>query len=550
VPALSRRARIARLQNELLSSSRYCNALLVVVDHEGNEIFREGGRWDRYTQRYVDGECEPFVVKLQESQTEIAKAFAEWLRASKANEPRTRAIIGGGDRGSGKTWFLGGLSIIAIALAFPGEWQLAVNLTAKQRRECIDSIKAASRPEWISQEVDDFRDPMTTFVTGNMVQWLSARNPGALRQAGLKIRNVFINEGQDQPEIVFVNGIAAVRNTGGLVSIATNRPRNDAGDWIAVLWMGIEAKELNGLAFILDPKKNRAVDQDAQADIRAFLFAVNSEAAAADMGGGAFRLSGPTAYPSFKALPVDRGGHVGVPPQVGWTDVTLELTAAILGGGIGFPYVCGVDFQREPGVIGALAKIYRTEQRKLVLYIFDQVGVKGVELAFSQALYAAGYRPTHGMGGAPILLIGDGTGDRQNANHNWSEPTSFRALQSDGWKIVGPDRHWKHGIPWNPPVRLSRAQMYDLFVANQILIAPKCKEAVEGFPSLVDSFRRAQVGPKGGLVEKGHFQHGCDGPRYLAWCFLPRPQVQVQQSANLDVQSFEALLHARMPLGR
>lgn len=549
MPATSRRERIARLRRTLLSSERWIDALLVVVDHTGGEVFRAGGCWDRQARCYVDRPCEPKVVRLEESQFEIGHAYARWLDAARAGKERPIVLMGGGNRGSGKTWFLAGVGFVAMALEFPGDWQFGINITAKQKRECLQAIREVAHPEWIAGDVEDFRDPRTQFVTGSTVSWLSAQNPRAIRQAGLAIRYVLINEGQDQPNAVAVNCIAAIRNTGGLVSVATNPPQTERSDWVASWWQGIEAGELAGERYLLDNRLNRSIDQASLPKIAAFLYATDPTAGDADAA-GVFRLSGPMAYPAFSALPFERKGHVGMPPAAvvaldgkviaGWADVTRELTGRIIGSDVGFDYACGVDFQREPGVIGEISKIYRTEEDKLVLHVIRQIGVRGVEPDFSQALYAAGFRPAHGMDGPTVLLVGDGTAARQNARHDFAQPTSFTAMRADGWKIVGPDRHWKHGIPWNPLVKESRAQMHALFEARQILFAPDCKEPCEGFPSLVESFRKAKVGPKGGLVERGNYQHGPDGVRYLAWAFLPRPKPKAPDG-KFDAATFDRL---------
>jgi hypothetical protein len=549
MPHMSQAEMIRFLKKRLISSDRYVNALLVVTSHEDKEIFRVGGCWDTHLRRYVDRPCDPHVVKLQESQCVdtqtggpgIGYGFAKWLEAQRAKKKRARALMAGGNRGSGKTWCLGGVGIVAMALEFPNDWQFGINITAKQKRECIEAIREVARPEWIQGDVEDFRDPRTVFITGNTICWLSAQNPRAIRQAGLKIRYVFINEGQDQPQAVAINAIAAIRNTGGLVGVATNPPQTERSDWVASWWSGIEAGDLNGEKYFVDNKKNRAIDQEAVGDIGPYLYAIDRDAGDAD-GAGIFRLSGPIAYPAFKPLPLAKGGHIGEPPQVGWKDVTHDVTAEALDSDSGVPFLCGVDFQREPGVIGSIAKVYKDQTGKLILYIMDTIGVRGVESDFSGALHAAGYRPAPGMDGPPILLVGDGTGARQNAEHRKGQPTSFMALRADGWKIVPPMYHWRTRTPWNPLVKDSRAQMHAVFDARQILLDPKCKEAAEGFPSLVDSFRSAKVGPRGGLVEKGHFQHGPDGVRYLAWRFLPRPQ---PEKLPYDKDTSEAIASIR-----
>jgi hypothetical protein len=524
MPPKSRRQRLDRLQRTLLSGERFVDALLVVQDHEGAEIFRVGGCWDTYARRYVDRPCTARVVQLQESQREAALAFARWLAASLASEPRRRRLsVEAGNRGSGKTFLEAGVFGVAVALAFPREWQFIVNITAKQRRECLEHMRAVASPKWITFDSDDFRDLNTEFLTGAKVQWHSSRAAGALRQAGLRIRRVVINEGQDQPEDVIINAIAAIRNVGGEVGVATNPPRAESGDWVAALWQAIEADEINGERFELDNKKNRAIDQDAVSDIADIIRAVNREAAEADAD-GVMRLSGPIAYPAFKALAREKGGHIGEKPTIGWTDVTLELTAKAVGGKVGYDFVCGVDWQKTPGVVGQIAKLYRDERGRILLHVVDTVGVRGVEADFSQALIAGGYVPKHGMPGKSLLIIGDASGARQNAEHKWQQPTSYTAMQADGWVVLPPMYHWKTRTAWNPLVKDSRAQMHLLFSEYQIIYAEACRTPAEGFASLVESTRRAKVGPRGGLIEKGGFQHCPDGVRYLAWAFLPRPQ--------------------------
>ena len=474
---------------------------------------------------------------------ELARSFARWLQACRTDvAKRRRLIIGGGNRGSGKTWFLAGVVLVAVALEWPGivadggqsHRQAATGVSQVHRRGPAAGI------EWIERDVADFRDMRTEFLTGSTVQWLSGRSANTMRQAGLPIRHVFINEGQDQPEAVFINGISAIRNTGGLVSIATNPPRSEQGDWTAALWSAIEAEEINGERFFVDNKLNRAVDQDALPDIAAMIRVVNREAAEADAD-GIFHLSGTMAYPAFSPLPVAKNGHVGEPPQLGYKDVTRKLTAEAVGGDFGYDYICGCDWQNRPGVLGAIIKIYEDARGELLLYAADVIGVRGVEPDFSQALFAAGFVPTHGMKGVPLLLVGDATGARQNAEHKWALPPSFTAMKSDGWIVIPPMYHWKNRTPLNPLVRESRAQMHQLFDRRQIILSKKCTEPADGFAPLTESFRRAKVGPRGGLIEKGGYQHGPDTVRYVAWRFMPRPRPQTKPVDATTIEAFAGI---------
>jgi hypothetical protein len=554
MPATSRRERIARLRRKLLSADRWVDALLVVQDHEGAELLRVGGRWDRVGRRW-DREAQdvqPLVIRLKESQQEAGRGLARWFESSRRGvvDPlRAIVLLLGGARGSGKTWFVG-LAIVLIGLEWPNEWQYSVNLSTGQRREVVEAIEEVSRQEWIAERSEDLRDPWLQFLTGSTVAFTSARNPKRLREAKLRIRAVHINEGQDQSEEVYINAVSATRNVDGLVTIATNRPRNEAGDWVSLTATSIEGGEVVGLYYLLDPRKNNAVSKVALDKRAAAIRAVNADAAAADTDPDApMTLSVSLVYPGFRPLPVEKKGHVGDPPSIGWRDVTRDVTAAELESGFGYDWVCGVDFQKHPGVTGQIGKLYRDERGKLVLYIARTLAVRGVEADFSQALYAAQYTTTPGAGGNTVMLIGDATGARQNAEHKWERSPSFTALKADGWMILPPMVHWRTGVEWNPVVGDSRNQMHFLFERHQILISPACKVPQEGFPSLVDSLRRAPVGPKGGLVDRGGFQHNPDGVRYLAWRFMPRPK-PVAPQGGLDMDSYNALRGVKLGWGK
>lgn len=554
MPHLSRAEMIRFARGRLTSSKRFVDALLVVEDHEGKELLRVGGRWDRTFSRWVKDapDVKPHAIRLKESQQEAGRGLAGWLESSRLGEvdaKRAIVMLLGGARGSGKTWFVG-LAIVVIGIEWCNEWQYSVNLSTGQRREVIEAIEEVALPDWILGRSDDLRDPWLQFLTGSTVAFTSARNPKRLREAKLRIRAVHINEGQDQPEEVYINAVSATRNVDGLTTIATNRPRNESGDWVSLAATGIEGGDIVGLYYLLDPRKNNAVSKVALDKRAAAIRAVNADAAAADTDPDApMTLSVSLVYPGFRPLPVEKKGHIGDPPAIGWRDVTRDVTAAELESGFGFDWVCGVDFQKHPGVTGQIGKFYRDEHGALVLYIARTLAVRGVEADFSQALYAAQYTTTPGAGINTVMLIGDATGARQNSEHKWERSPSFTALKGDGWMILPPMVHWRTGVEWNPVVGDSRNQMHFLFERHRILISPACKVPQEGFPSLVDSLRRAPVGPKGGLVERGGFQHNPDGVRYLAWRFMPRPK-PVAPQGGLDMDSFNALRGAKLGWGK
>lgn len=545
----------------LLHTDRFVDALLVVEGPDGTELLRVGGRWDNVARRYVAAEgVRPHVRRLKRSQREAGAAIASWLAAARRRDPEAPILLMlAGARASGKTWMLG-LLFVVIGLEFPNEHQFGVNITSDQRRECIAAIFAVARPEWIVLQIEDSHSPQLVFLTRNSVHWYSSRNAARLRQALLPIRHVAINEGQDQPETVYTNGIAATRNLDGLTSVATNRSQREAGDWVAVASLAIQGGEIAGVYVDMDPRLNDAVAKHALDKRANAIRAVSPAAAAADCDPeGAMKLSGPIAYPSFKPLPLERGGNLGDPPlrpQIGralWRDVTRERTADEMRGGDGYDWVIGVDWQRRPGIVGVCCKLFVVERvweplphppGTLIMWAGDTVFTPGDESAFSQVLYRAGYTPQgvtpEGTHAPSALLVGDGTGATQNAAHNWQLPPSYPAMKKHGGWIVIPPAWTVNRKPDNPRVKESRPQMYAGFDSRQIIVSPRLKEADEGFPALIESLRIAKVTARGALIEKGGNQHGPDGLRYLWWKFGPRV-LPPRTDPKPDLDTFNAL---------
>jgi hypothetical protein len=451
VPRRSRRELLAAI-DRALSPDRWVPALLEVQRPDGSVVLRAGGCWDSQLKRYVPRPVEARVVRLMRSQVEpdpvtglsLADGVARWFERMRAgvDEGRSIIIMAAGNRGSGKTWFLGSLMALLVALEWPGGAQFSVNLSAKQRREVIQGIEKIADPRWLAEEVKDQRDPYLPFVTGHHLFWRTGRAPAALREGGITFHYGFINEGQDQHQDVALNAVGAIRNIGSLVGIATN-PDPDGG-WVGDLVEKIEAgAEGRGERYILRAELNDAINQAAQPKIAWALDAIDKDAADADAR-GLWRRRG-AAYPAFawRLRRVDGDGtfldgHMGVPPLVGlgrWRDVTREETARILGAGaVGFDWLGGSDFQHDPGCCAAIAKLYRTEREELVLYIREFIGAPGDERSLMQALEDHEYFPGdvdfdgQPRPGRSLLLVGDGTGDIQDATHRRGNPYSFTQI--------------------------------------------------------------------------------------------------------------------------
>lgn len=562
------------------STDRYLECCLAVLDHKGVEVIRVGGRWDGRLKRYA-GSCAPHFVHLTEAQSEegndIARAFAEMVLAIvRGDKERVRVLMAGGNRGSGKTHLLGGVAVVLVALQWPNEVQLVVNANSENRTEIIKQIEKVAPAEWVRAQSNDLRDPWLEFVTGNRVKFLSAQNPKRLRVGGLTIRHVLLNEAQEMSALNYESAIGTSFRMGGFVTVATNPPRSDSTDWVAHVWNGIESGESahRGKVYRLKNKLNDRVDQVGIDDMGVMLRLSSQEAADADAG-GEMKLSGPIAYKNFKPLPLHLGGHIGDPPPrplfgaPPWRDVTREKTAELMGGGEGYGAIIGSDFQRRPGIVGVDCRFYEVVQPweegprvavnpadpggptmalpvgTLVMWACAQINCPGDESAYSEALNRAGYTPDGGVlnGRQTIraLLVGDGTGARQNSAHNWELPPSFKWLKQEGWAVV-PPRWTRKRKPDNPTVRESRAQIWDGFEKHQLLVSPALKANEGGFYSLISSLKRAKVNEKGSLVGSNH--HAPDGWRYVWFLFGPQPTPP--RSDGLDDSQFNALRSIRV----
>ena len=77
------------------------------------------------------------------------------------------------------------------------------------------------------------------------------------------------------------------------------------------------------------------------------------------------------------------------------------------------------------------------------------------------------------------------------------------------------------------------------------MISTALKEPESGFAALVESLRRAKKTPRGALIEKGGWQHGPDGLRYLAWRFLPRVRPP-RSPQGIDDQTFDEIARIKV----
>lgn len=528
------RQRMAELDRRLLSAERYLPYRLEVYTHNLELLYNVGGELDTTGYCYTGNACTARQIVLKPDQEEIGRGIAKYVEQRCANDDTRKALIMAiGERGGGKT-FLASLMIVTVALMLPGSWSMAVSIFSAQNEEIRIGIDKICPPGWYEQVLDP-KEPGLAFLNGSRCRWFTSRAPLQMRQGAIDWELVVINEGQDQPEEVATNGVAVVRNRGGVVFVATNPPMEDDGDWVAILHQGLKADPTDGESYEVKAAQNDSVNQRSREKSIRLTEMINPERAAAD-GLGRIKLSGDVAYQGFtrQARIVDAdgnwlSGHVCEPDE-SWDDETELVTAIHAKTAFGYAAIGGCDWQTEPGCCAPLGRLYRESNGLSLLYITEFVGVEGTEADLTMALTARRYYPGSldydDQPAIRTLLIGDATGARQSASHR-PEPYSFKQVQADGWKVLPPDYVGKKRTPWNPSVNDSRKQMKLLLTTGRIAFSSKCAEAIAGFPSLLDSMQRCKVNAVGKFIKKKHYTHGPDGVRYIAWRFMPRGEIPV-----------------------
>lgn len=515
-----------------------CVDLRLVVGRQSTReiLFAVGGRWHRGEGRYIEEPAQQCrMLWLNEAQVlgepgnrlEEGPAWSlkTWLEARRAGNDRLAELVFDGARGSGKS-VLGTLGVFLIAVEFPDS-RCALVPPANTRRTELEIIVNDFIPN--SWRAWSLRDLTYTLPNGSTISYIGADDENALKQGGFEV--VLLNEAQLMSSQAYVNATACPRNVSGrpmgLLMLAMNYASKLRGEWTNDHLDKIDSGLPGARRHRLDPKLNEFVEKGTIGILEGLARSARPDLADLDYAGIRKRL-GDMAAPAFKPFPIEKDGHVGVPPtavigldgikRAGWTDVTRELTAALTRTDRGYPLVAGCDFQRRPGCVVVFFRLYRTETGKIVYHAERTIvaGDNEDDLADRMDSYAR----SQGLGISDVLAICDSSGRWQNSRHDHSDKPSHAILKEWGFNVVAPRKVLKSGKlgKANPDVEDNLALLYDVCQQDRVLVTPD--------DWLVECLRRCKLKKGSGRMvlddSRPGYSHAVDCTRYVVWYFEPR----------------------------
>jgi hypothetical protein len=496
----------------------------------GDVLFTVGGRWDRAEGRYLDEQatrCK--IVWLNEAQCvgeqgndlEDGPAYElkRWIEGRRVGAERLGEIVLDGARGSGKS-VLGTLAVFCIAIAFPGARCLLVPPANTRRHELEVIVKDFIPLRWRAWSQ---RDMTYTLPNGSTVTYVGADDEDALKQGGFEV--ALLNEAQLMTSQAYVNATGGIRNLSGrpmgLLLLAMNYASKERGEWTNDHLDKIDGGLPGARHHKLDPKLNEFLDDNANEVAEGLARSVRPDLADIDFS-GIRKLLGNMAAPMFRPAAIAFGGHVGKPPA-DWLDVTREVTALRTGIAKGFARVIGADFQRRPGCVAVVFRLYRKPNGDLAYfaerYIEARDGYED-ELAILLDEYLASIE----LSARDALMVADSTGRHQDAQHRRNAKPSHEVMREYYFTVVAPMRKRKSG-GWgigNPDVDDSVAQFNSVLMADCFIVS----DEADPNEFMITALRKGKTKKRGGSIRLDDrppgYSHPIDCGRYVTYYFEPR----------------------------
>lgn len=464
-----------------------------------------GGTWDQAGRRYVDDGAHPareHTVWVNESQVAMVEATRSWIKARLARQARALILFAGTKRGGGKTWITVAL-LAAIGLALAGAITYVVSPTFDKRDEIERYLRGHIPGPW---RLYNARALRFLLANGSMLKSLSGDVEGSTKRGDADA--VLLNEAQDMALSTYALALGSLR-TGGVMIIATNAPTRRRGEWVYEVRERILDGTIAGEVIELDPELNEDIDHATMSQIDVAIRVVSERIADADMG-GIWRPVDDRAYSHYRPRKNDRGvATIGKVPEVG--DVTAQVLKRLTGRP--FEYLCGADFQIHPGNALVALKAFGDPARPIWYPVLEYLIPDHEDYLLDEIDDDGELLPEN------CIIIGDASGDWQDAAHRTRGRVSFDVFRQRRWRIEPPQKKkTEKGEHARNPDREDRVALVNRGLdQGWLLIDP------ERTPKLAEDFARCEW-----KVDRpvGRHAHRTDGVGYALWWAEPKPRAK------------------------
>ncbi len=500
------------------------------------EIGKVGGCWDTRRKRWVRGAKARgmLVLRFHRGQEDAARWFAEWMRRFASGDwagvERMWSVMLVGARRSGKTHIACAV-MIAFAVLAPASRLWAVSPTLETGDELDAAFRELLPRRWyVRRQAKTGRATTYRLSNGSTINLRSAVKPERLK-AG-RVDMALINEAQEIDELAYLKLRPATADRGGLVLLTCNPPDRPVGRWIEKHYFKAIAGELDGKAFVLDPRRNPGVNYEA---LSSMAKESDEKTYARDILG----LFAPVGDQVFHAWS-DVENWKDPPPDL--VDITAMVARRELGAAAG--YLVGEDFQRVPSMVACVHRVFLDPKTGLeLLWVVDEViadesdendlcdGLEGLprwrpgDGTPSKRDHGEGYRGwklPEDRNDAPghCAVIMDASGFFQDGDHKQNR-SSEKWLRARQWtSLYKPQKDSDRNPAIIERMRTGNALLKSAGDVRRLFVARHCVRTAEAF--------RNYENKNGSPNRRSAFAHVIDAVTYVAYRLYGRPLIKAR----------------------
>ncbi len=488
---------------------RYVALQLVLRERDCDVVGRFGGKWDRLEERFAGRSDACRVIDLNANQLEAVSFFITWQAKRQRGERREVIAFIGGARRGGKSYVSVALGL-AFAVDHPGSIVAIVSPTFSKRDQLERQLKALVPSSW--GEFHGMPAPGLRLANGSVIQFIGASDPTALKRGRLDC--VILDDNQDMAIDSLVMALPAVIDSGGLVIVAANPPRRFKGEHVLHLRQAVlDGRVEDARVIDIDPAGNTEIDAGTRVSVGKILAAIDPKASKAD-DLGLWLPTGDRVYLEH----LDPKRNLVAVPATG--EITEEFARRRFSRA--YARLGGCDFQSSPHNVAIIFRVYGTVDRP-IYHAVDEVitppigspSPDSTEEELLHDLEANGYGPER------LAVVGDASGQQQDAKHTGPQRTSYSVFRSWRYKVVPPvEKRSEKGL-WskNPPIEDRINLVNKLLSEGRFLIDPK------GCPWLAECMRECPLRTVDGRRKPyGKFTHASDAAAYFLFFAEPAPK--------------------------